>query len=699
MKHTIILTAAFFICFSATARKGPDTTGTAPIGNHISGSSNQLAGVTIKSSSAKQKQFITSAQMGKVDIPTAMLLKVPAIAGEADVVKALQLTPGVKRGTEGAIGMYVRGGGNDENLLLLDGAPIYNAGHLLGFFSVFNNATIRDVQLYKSSFPAQYGGRLSSVLDVRTKEASLSDYKAQVTLGTISSAACVQAPLVKDRLSLMLAGRRTYIDQVMKSIPYHFYDLNGKLYFMLDAQNRFYVSSYAGNDILSSKNLDSKNTDQQESIQTGMNLGNKILSLRWNHLTKDSKSSSDVLLFSSGFKYHIDGKSETNQLSLRSAIKDIGFKADLRSSSAERHKLTSGIGFTHHYFNPNVIASNGPQMEVFGNSNGKEIQTNEAAAYVNDEFSINELWLLSAGLRVSGIMVADKTYLNAEPRIGFRYLFTERSSFKLSYARMTQYLHLVSNSSIVLPTDMWYPVTANVKPGISDQISAGYYYSMPKPGVCISTEIYYKGMHNLLEYREGAMVMMNNDYEQDLVSGKGRSYGGELFISKTAGKFTGWVGYTLSFAHRKFDSLNGGKEYYARYDRRHDFSLVGMYDINSRWSISSTIVYATGSPFTGQTSQYVIPSPGLTGFETLFAYTGRNAMRMSASFRTDGDLQYKFNIGKHVKADAHLSVYNVFNRTQPSQVTRVWDDKKGVYKYQQSGLFGTITALSLNLNL
>jgi hypothetical protein len=206
-------------------------------------------------------------------------------------------------------------------------------------------------------------------------------------------------------------------------------------------------------------------------------------------------------------------------------------------------------------------------------------------------------------------------------------------------------------------------------------------------------------MSNLVEYREGAMVMMNNDYEQDLVSGKGRSYGTELFINKTAGKFTGWVGYTLSFAHRRFDSLNNGKEYYARYDRRHDFSFVGMYDISDRWSLSTTTVYATGSPFTGQTSQYVTPSPGLTGFETLFAYTSRNAMRMSASFRTDADLQYKFGIGRHVKAEAHVSVYNVFNRTQPGQVQRVWDDATETYKYQQKGLFGTITAVSLNLNL
>jgi hypothetical protein len=686
-------------CLTAVGRKDGDTAVAQRSRRLHSDSTIRLAATTIKSSKEKQKQLIESAQMGKADIPAAMLLKVPAIAGEADIVKALQLTPGVKRGTEGSIGMYVRGGGNDENLILLDGAPIYNAGHLLGFFSVFNNATIRDVQLYKSSFPAQYGGRLSSVLDVRTKEASLSDYHAQIGLGTISSSASVQLPLMKERLSLMLVGRRTYIDQVMKTIPYHFYDLNGKLFFLLDKQNRFYVSSYAGDDILKTNNLDNENTVEQNNIQTGMIMGNRTLSLRWNHLNKDSKISSDVSVFSTGFKYEIEGKSPTNQLSVNSAINDIGFKADIRSTSIAHHKLTSGFAYTHHYFNPNVITSSGPQVGVFGNSDGKKIKSDEVAVYVNDELTINKTWLLSAGLRTSGISVTNKVYLNAEPRLGIRYLINERNSLKVSYAKMTQYLHLVSNSSIVLPTDMWYPVTANVKPGISDQASAGFYHTIPALDLSFSTEVYYKRMRHLLEYREGAVPMMSTDYEKELVTGNGRSYGCELFINKTAGRFTGWMSYTLSFAHRKFDSLNNGKEYFARYDRRHDFSLVGLFDINKRWSIGTTVVYATGSPFTGQTDQYITPSPGLTGFEILFAYTGRNAMRMSPSFRTDGDLQYKFNIGKHLKADAHLSVYNVFNRSQPSRVERVWDDATGRYKYQQKGLFGTITALSLNLTL
>lgn len=686
MKQTILSALLTFATLSALAAEKD------------SASSHMLNELIVKSSNAKQKQFIESTQMGKVDISAATLLKVPAIAGEADIVKALQLTPGIKRGTEGSIGMYVRGGGNDENLILLDGVPIYNAGHLLGFFSVFNSITIKDVQLYKSSFPAQYGGRLSSVLDVRTKEASFNQPHAQLSIGTISSAANVQLPIIKDKVSLMLAGRRTYIDKVMKSVPYHFYDLNGKLSILLNAQNRFYISSYIGSDVLSAHNLDSKNTEQQKSIETAMNMGNRTLSFSWNHLTKNNKLGSDLTFFTSGFKYNVDGSNAGNHLSAQSAIKDIGIKADLRIASRGGNKITSGFSITHHHFKPNIVSSSGPLVSIFGNSEGKKIENNEAAVYINDEIKIDKHFLLAAGMRLSAASVSGKTYVQPEPRLGLRYQLSNRSSFKVSYARMVQYMHLVSNSSLTLPTDMWYPVTANVKPGISDQVSAGYYYVVPSLDLCISSEIYYKRLRNLLEYREGAIVMMNNDYEKDLVFGKGRSYGAEVFINKTSGRFTGWIGYSLSFARRKFDSLNNGKEYFARYDRRHDFSLVAMYDITPKWSISTTNVFATGSPFTGQTNQYLVPSPGFTGFEALPVYTSRNAMRMSSSFRTDLDAQYKFKVGKFVKADAHLSVYNVFNRTQPGQVQRVWDNKKGCYKYQQQGLFGTITAASLNLN-
>jgi hypothetical protein len=658
----------------------------------------ELQEVTVSARYGAFRKQIESTQMGKLDIPVSLLSKAPSLAGEPDIIKALQLTPGVKRGTEGSIGMYVRGGGNDENLILLDGAPVYNAGHLLGFFSVFNTSSIKDVQLYKSCFPSQYGGRLSSVLDIKTKEGNMSDFKVNGSLGAIASSLTVQGPILKDKLSFIVSGRRTYIDKVFKYIPYHFYDVNTKLTYVVNSRNRLYLSSYMGDDVL--KTPPGQDTlPEQERFKTGMKLGNQTASLRWNHMPEHGKYSSDLSVLYTRFKYNIHGKMGSNAMSMQSAIRDLGVKGDVRINNTGDHKLTTGLSLTHHYFNPNIVRSAGSLVEKFGNSTGEHIYTTEGAAYINDDYKLNDKWQASTGLRMTGASAKGRTYLNMEPRVGLRYLLNERSSLKASYARMTQYMHLVSSSSLVLPTDLWYPVTANVKPGKSDQVSAGYYYSIPEIGVSLSSEVYYKWMQHLTEYREGALLVGNSDYEKEMVQGKGRSYGLELFASKTTGKFTGWVGYTLSFSHRKFDALNEGKEYYSRFDRRHDISVVGMYDLSKHWAVSTSILYATGTPFTGQSSQYMVPKPDFSGFDILPAYTGRNELRMSASFRIDLDLQYKFRIGKHLKGDAHLSIYNVMNRAQPHRVERVWSEKKQAYTYQQTGLFGTITTGSINFNL
>ncbi|WP_276131952.1 TonB-dependent receptor plug domain-containing protein [Polluticoccus soli] len=664
-------------------------------GDSLSTRMHRMHEVQITASGARLAKHVESTQMGKTEIPVSMLLKTPAIAGEPDIIKALQLTPGVKRGTEGNIGMFVRGGGNDENLILLDGAPVYNAGHLLGFFSIFNSSTLKDAQLYKSCFPAQYGGRLSSVLDVRTKEGSLADYKAAVSIGAIASSATVQGPILKDKLSFIVSGRRTYIDKVFSYIPYHFYDGNAKLTYVLDEKNRFYLSGYKGEDQLKTKPTSTDGYDQP--LKSNMHLGNESAVLRWNNI--GDKHTSDISVSYSKFNYNISGSMDSNSLAIRSAIRDYGIKGDIKSINTGDHKLGAGFSLTNHFFNPNIVSSNGPLVERFGNRGGKKIYTTEAAAYISDDYRINDALQLNAGLRISGTAAEEKAYANLEPRVGLRYLLDDRNSVKASYARMAQYMHLVSSSSLALPTDLWYPVTKNVAPGISDQVSLGYYHNVPSLGLILSAEVYYKWLQNLVEYREGALLILNDNYENELVRGKGRSYGLELFAGKTTGRFTGWVGYSLSFAHRRFDSLNNGKEYYARHDRRHDVSLVTMYDITSRWAASSSVVYATGSPFTGQSSQYIVPKPDLAGFEILPAYTGRNELRMSAAFRIDLDLAYKFSLGKRIKGDAHISVYNLLNRTQPHNVTRVYDEATSTFKYRQNGLFGTITTGTINFNL
>lgn len=688
MKHLISLVIAFASAYNLNAQAEIDTI-----------KYNSLAEVKVSATANRLTAFVESTQMGKVDLPISMLAKAPSIAGEPDVIKALQLTPGVKRGTEGSIGMHVRGGGNDENLILLDGAPVYNAGHLLGFFSIFNTAAVKDVQLYKSSFPAQYGGRLSSVMDVRTKEGSLTDMKANASIGMIASSATIQGPIIKDKLSLIVSGRRTYLDKVLRYIPYHFHDVNAKTTYVLNESNRIYFSLYSGEDKLTTNNNKKDSIRENSAIRTKMALGNQVMVLRWNNISTERNYVTNVSLIQSKFKYRIDGEMMDNTLSMSSAINDHGIKADIRSTSDADHQMSGGFNIMAHHFNPNIVNSKGRMTERFANSDGQNIYTTEAAVFVNDDYTINDRWEASAGIRLSGTAVKGKLYMQAEPRVSLRYLIDIRNSVKISYARMAQYMHLVSSSSLALPTDLWYPVTETIKPGISDQLSAGYYHTIAGSNVSISIEAYYKKLSNLVEYKEGALLALNNDYEKELVQGKGSAYGIEFFVTKTAGKFTGWAGYSLSFADRQFDSLNNGKKYYSRYDRRHDLSLVGMYDISKRWAISSTLVYSTGNPFTGQSSQYFIPKPDFSGFDMLPAYTDRNALRLSSTFRIDMSLQYKFEIGRRVKGDAQLCIYNLMNRTQPHTVQRVWDEKKATYKYQQKGLFGTVTAATINFNI
>lgn len=656
-----------------------------------------LEQVTVSASSARMTDHVETAAMGKSNIPVSMLAKTVSIGGEPDVIKALQLTPGVKRGAEGNIHMHVRGGGGDENLVLLDGAPLYNVGHMLGFFSLFNTASVRDVQMYKSAFPSSYGGRLSSVMDVSTKNGSLTDYKASASISTIASSATVQGPVIKDRLSLIASYRRTYIDKVMKDIPYYFYDVNTKAMWVINSSNRLYAGVFAGDDILQIR--EQKNHEFDTTLKTNTHLGNKLFTLRWNNIARDNKYATDVLVYHTAFRYNISGSMGGNSLAMRSSIGDLGIKADTRVYHIPGHKIGIGAALIHHTFNPNIVSTSGAELERFGNNKGVLVRNVEGAVYINDEYSINKSWLLQSGLRISGLATDKKIYLRPEPRIAARYLVDERNSVKLSYARMIQYMHQVTGSSVTLPTDLWYPATGKIQPGVSDQWSVGYYHSIPSAEIALSAEVYYKALSNVMEYKEGAQLMLNSDFEHDIVSGRGKTYGIELLATRTAGRFTGWLGYTLSYARRYFDSLNNGQPFYARHDRRHDISFVGLMDISKHWSASTTVVYSTGSPFTGQTGQYVIPAPGFSGFDAMPVYTTRNAMRLSASFRVDASLQYKFTIGNKLKGDLQLSVYNILNRTQPSNVERVWDEHKKEYKYRQTGLFGTITAGAININI
>lgn len=656
-----------------------------------------LKEVSFSAAAGRIRDNIATTQMGRIDLPVTVLAKVPTIGGEPDIIKALQLTPGVKRGTEGGIGTYVRGGGKDENLMLLDGAPVYNAGHMLGFFSVFNTAALKEVQLYKSSFPSQYGGRLSSVMDITTKDGSMQTFRGNASLGLISSSMTVQGPVIKDKLSVMISGRRTYADKVFNYIPYYFYDLNAKINYKLNERDRLSLSIYKGSDVMDLKQSGRDSSKGEYTIKSSMKLGNDIASLRWSIRPSHERFKTDIIVYYSGFSYQAKGEMRDNRIGMASRIRDIGTKADWTWQHIAGHDIRSGFQYAYRSFNPRVDYAGGSMTEQIG-PDSRTLESQEAAVYLNDDITLNEQWQLSGGFRLSGSAVPHKVYINPEPRLGLRYLINDHSSVKASYARMVQYMQLVSSSSLSLPSDMWYPVSKTIKPGLSDQISAGYYYAFPEAGVSISGEVYHKWMQQLTEYKEGAQLIMNDAFEKEMLHGSGRSYGLELFVSKTSGRFTGWVGYSLAYATRRFDSLNSGKNYYARYDRRHEASLVLMYDISSKWNAGAVVQYATGSPFTGQQSQYIVPKPDYSGFDMLPVYSSRNALRLSSSFRIDLDLGYKFRLSKHLKGDAHLNVYNILNRTQPYAVQRVYDESKKAYVYQQKGIFGTIPSLAVNFN-
>ncbi len=660
---------------------------------------NLLKMVEISAAREKVKEHVKSTEMGRLSVPIEILKRTPVLFGEADIIKAVQLLPGVKRGGEGSVGMYVRGGGNDENLILLDEATVYNIGHALGFLSVFNTNAVKSVDLYKGAFPANYGGRLSSILDVRMREGNDQRLGVQGSIGNIASNLSVEAPIVKGKGSFILSGRRSYIDKLVdlvykNGLPYYFYDFNAKVNYKITDRDRVYLSSYFGRDVLSVGSRgggDSTNLD----VGIGTNIGNFTVTSRWNHIYKNQKLFHNLTLIRSQFRYRIEGKTLENSLLIRSSIDDIGLKMDYDYRQNNRSTIKFGVNLINHVFRPNLISVQGGISDDLNRQPAKRINTQEMALFGSMDRDLNARWKLNAGLRLSSAVTEGTFYGNLEPRIGARYAINERHSLKMGYARMTQYLHLVSSSTVVMPTDLWYPVTKNVKPGHSDQISAGYFtYFGEKNAIQFSVEAYYKWMNNQIEYREGARLFLNDGYEKELVRGNGRGYGFEGLLQKNTGKLTGWIGYSLSWATRNFPDLNKGRTFYAKYDRRHDFSIVANYDIIRRFSISAAWVYSTGSPFTPIVGKYVQPLPNYSGIELLPVYPARNGYRLNPAHRLDIDFVIKGRKHTRFSSEWHLGAYNFYNRAQPNRVVIKLDPKTGKEKYEERGLFGVIGSVS-----
>ncbi|MFT3886048.1 MAG: TonB-dependent receptor [Flavobacteriales bacterium] len=681
-----------------------------------------------------------STAMGRMDVDVQKLNTLPALLGEVDILKTIQYLPGVKSNGEGNSGFYVRGGGPDQNLILLDEATVYNASHLFGFFSVFNADAVKNLELIKGGMPANYGGRTSSVLDITMKDGNDKAFHGQGGIGLISSRLTLEGPIVKDRSSFIVSGRRTYIDVLTKPFinkdsqfagsGYYFYDLNAKANYRISDKDRVFLSGYFGRDVFT------LNGNQPGSPDFKIPWGNATVSARWNHVFGPKLFLNTTVTYSD-YKFRFDGGQDQFKFKLFSGIKDQGLKLDFSQYPNIRHSIKYGLQYTFHIYTPSTVDVSSGDTE-FNIDAPSRLKAHEAAAYVLDEFDITDQLRLNAGLRVShfahvgsfteylldkeGVATGTRTYSSGEtvkaynglePRLSLRYRLDNTSSLKASFNRNLQYVHLASFSSIGLPTDVWIPSGQNVKPQVGIQYAAGYFRDLADRLFETSIEVYYKDMQNLIEYAEGAQPQDNGNtnYDAQLVFGNGYSYGAELFIKKRTGRLTGWVGYTWSKTMRKFPDINNGKEFPSRWDRRNDLSVVLGYELNKRWTFGATFVYSTGQAATLPVQRYWIEGRLVSQF------TERNGFRMTPYHRLDLAATLYNKETKHVKdpvtgedklvprkyrSSWTFSVYNAYNRANPyfiyfdTEGTLANGDLRAVAK--QVSLFSILPSVTWNFH-
>jgi len=674
-------------------------------------------------SAKKRDANVKNAQMGKFTLPMDQIKSLPAFLGEVDLLKTIQFLPGVRNAGEGSAGIYVRGGGPDQNLILLDDAPVYNTGHLFGFFSIFNADAIKNVTLIKGGMPAQYGGRLSSVLDVSMKEGNNQKLQVDAGIGVIASRLSIQGPLKKNKSSFIISGRRTYIDALTKPFikstsqfkgsGYYFYDLNAKVNYAFSDKDRIYLSGYFGRDVFDFAN-------GKQSLKINIPWGNTTGTLRWNHIFNNKLFGNTTVVYND-YNFTFNALQNDFELKLASGIRDLSIKQDFDLYPYTGHKLKFGGIYTYHKFTPSVISGK-QDSTVFKPNNAQIKFGHEAALYIQDDWEINEKIKVNAGLRYSlfqqagpykiyetdengnrldstvfGRGKAVKTYGGLEPRLTMRYALDDETSVKASVTRNLQYIHLVSNAGTTLPTDIWVPSTYKVKPQISWLYAAGLFKNFKDNMYETSVELYYKQMQNQIEYKEGYTPTGLDDTENSFTFGKGWSYGAEFFINKTKGRLTGWMGYTLSWTWRKFAALNFGDKYPAKYDRRNDMSIVAMYELNKKWKLSAAFVFGTGNAATLPQRFYIVG--GILTQE----YSRINEYRLPAYHRFDfaATLTPKKNKKRKWKSEWVFSVYNAYNRRNPYFIyfDQTGSPFNGTLEIQakQVSLFPVIPAITWNV--
>ncbi len=633
--------------------------------------SRQLDEVVV--SAVRRNDNITSDKVGVEQLKIREINKIPVLFGEQDLLKTLTLTPGVKSIGEGNGGIYVRGGSNSQNLILLDEAMVYNANHLLGFFSTFNSDAIRDLTLYKGTAPAEYGGRLSSVMDVKMNEGNNQSHHLSGGIGLISSRLMMEGPIVKEKGSYLVSGRRTYADLFLKlsSDPainnnqLYFYDFNAKVNFKINDKNRVYLSAYYGRDIF------------DFAGRFGINWGNSTVTGRWNHIWNGRTFSNTSIIFSD-YDYKVAIDLNPFAFSILSKINNLNLKHDMQFFLNDKWNISAGYSGVYHTITPGQVEAPAeseinpiPQQERFGL---------EQAVYASVNYKPSASFVLNAGIRLSSMMMLGpgefysynnglitdtlqykrgevvKSYFIPEPRINLSYIINQQQSLKFSYTRNTQNLHVVSNSTGSLPTDIWLISGKNIKPEIADQLSAGYFRNFGDDVYQFSAETYYKWLYNQIDLRNGADIRANQHIERELLFGKGRAYGLELMLKKKYGTLNGWIGYTLSRTELNIPGINEGAWYPARQDATHDVSIVAIYDISERWNLSGTWVFRTGNAITFPSGKYEVDG------QVQLYYTERNGYRMPDYHRLDLGATYTFPKRGAFESSLNFSVYNAYAR-------------------------------------
>jgi hypothetical protein len=677
---------------------------------YLSEETMQLGDVVV--TATRKDRNVESIEMSMEKLPVKLVKKLPSFMGEVDVLKTITLLPGIQNGGEGSSGLYVRGGGPDENLLILDEAPVYNASHLMGFFSVFNSDAIKDIQVYKGGIPAEYGGKASSVIDITMNDGNSKEFRGQAGIGNISSRLMFEGPIIKDKWSFIVSGRRTYADVVgrmigieeLKGNKLYFYDLNLKTNIQFSHKDRLFISAYTGDD----------NFKLGESIY--MRWGNITGTARWNHIFNGKLFSNTSIIYSKyDYNLGVPGNS-ADQFDWNSQVVDFNFKEDFSWFLNVNNEVKFGLNIIKHHFEPGNINAN--ENSFFQSLKLTNYNAIDGALYASNEQKIGRILTLKYGLRVSAFqqigegkvreylnpeepnadeVINEKSYkkgerigtayFNFEPRFSVKLSVSDNSSIKASYNRMAQNLHLISNTNSPTPLDIWLPTNKYIKPLISNQVAAGYFWNFRQNTIETSVEAYYKKMQNVLDYKDGAELFLNEDLETELLTGNGYSYGLEFLVKKQEGKISGWMSYTLSKSMREIPGINDGKAYPSTYDRTHDLSLVLNYEVSQNISLSANWVFSTGNPATFPVAKYDVQD------NTIFYYSKRNGNRIPDYHRLDlsANFNSKKNEHRKVKRTWNVSLYNVYARRNAYSIYfRQNEDNPSVIEATRLSIIGTI---------